>query len=311
MIALSTRTPAKLNLGLEVLDRRSDGFHEINTVMVAIGIFDRLRIVAAPSLSFTGDVNADTGHENLAEIALSEFRNWAGGEPGAELRLKKRIPVAAGLGGASSDAAATLRLAKRLWRVHIPKTELHELAAKLGSDVPFFLRCGAALATGRGEKLEPLPPPSTTWFVVASPNIVLPHKTERLYGLLQPGNFTAGDHVGQVANVLRMGNFPSPELLANAFERPLSQLFPALREELTQMFHRAGAPFIALSGAGPSHYTAVADPFRAEHIAAKLRALLGSATDILACQTVVRPPSITVVASPAIEPAEPNSAIKR
>jgi 4-diphosphocytidyl-2-C-methyl-D-erythritol kinase len=181
------RAPAKLNLFLEVLGRRSDGFHELETLMVPIQLFDQLAFTPsdAPSSSELGELLLDvrtcwradapvaatipTGRENLVVKALELLRERSGCRFGAHVRLTKRIPPAAGLGGGSSDAACALRLANRAWKLNWDHERLTDLAAEIGSDVPFFLAEGSAICRGRGERVERLPARRPLHFVVVRP----------------------------------------------------------------------------------------------------------------------------------------------
>jgi len=152
------RASAKVNLALEVLGKRADGYHEIATVLQAVDLFDRIAVETADSLSLhTDDPDLPTDEGNLVMRAARLLQKAAGIETGARIRLQKRIPVAAGLGGGSSDAAATLWGLSRLWKLRWPTARLQELAVELGMDVPFFLGAGRAVARGRGEQLAPLP----------------------------------------------------------------------------------------------------------------------------------------------------------
>jgi 4-diphosphocytidyl-2-C-methyl-D-erythritol kinase len=176
------RAPAKLNLFFEVLARRNDGYHEIETLMVPINLYDTLyawadgggqlrldcRWAAANSAGDSlGTLPAE--HENLALRAVALLRTRAGVETGISLRLVKRIPAAAGLGGGSSDAAAALWAANEVWRLGWSRKALAELGAELGSDVPFFLYRSAAICRGRGERVEPLRHLLNLHFVVLRP----------------------------------------------------------------------------------------------------------------------------------------------
>src|SRR5256886_7101276 len=149
---------AKINLALEVLGRREDGYHEVATVMQAVDLSDRLVIEDAEVLELrvsAPDVPSDGS--NLVARAARALRETAAVSRGARITLIKRIPVAGGLGGGSADAGATLMGLSRLWRLGWPRARLAELAATLGTDVPFFLRGGAALGTGRGGRVAPGP----------------------------------------------------------------------------------------------------------------------------------------------------------
>ena len=168
------QTSAKVNLVLEVLGKRPDGYHEIATVMQTVDLFDRLTLEAAPTISLETDDSALPADErNLIVRAALLLRQVSGVEAGARMRLRKRIPVAAGLGGGSSDAAATLWGLNRLWGLRWPRARLSELAGRLGMDVPFFLTGGPALATGRGERVERLPAAGGYALVLVNPRVPL------------------------------------------------------------------------------------------------------------------------------------------
>lgn len=154
---VAIRAPAKVNLGLEVRARRPDGYHEIRTLFQAVSLSDRLTLRRrSRGIRLTCRNFSDSGPENLAWKAAALFFERSGTRGGLEIELDKRIPVGGGLGGGSSDAAAVLLGACRLFRIRPPRQVLAEWAALLGSDVPFFLASGAALGTGRGEVIEPL-----------------------------------------------------------------------------------------------------------------------------------------------------------
>ncbi len=193
--------PAKLNLYLEVLGRRPDGYHELATLMVAVNLYDTLDIKEEPS--GTDRLHCDhpdlpTGPDNLVRRAIDLVRRHTGRREGVEVRLWKRIPVAAGLAGGSSDAAATLAGLNCLWRLGWGRAELARLGAELGSDVPFFFSAPAAWCTGRGERVEPLPLGRPLDFVLASPAEGL--STARVFAALElPAEARSGALVRRAA----------------------------------------------------------------------------------------------------------------
>jgi 4-diphosphocytidyl-2-C-methyl-D-erythritol kinase len=193
-----------------------------------------------------------------------------------EVELLKYIPPASGLGGASSDAAAALVAGCQLWDLGLAPVTLAHLARRLGADVPFFLRGGTALASGIGERLEQLPDLEDAWFVVVFPlrMVPIPQKTASLYRAITPGDWTTGEGVESLADRIRMRQPFDADLLRNAFARPLYDLRPELRDLVAAM-KGAGASCVALSGAGPTHYTIERDPSRARSVAEALRARLG------------------------------------
>ncbi len=168
--------PAKLNLFLEILGRRPDGYHEIETLMVAVNLFDQLTFADEPAgaVALTcDDPSLPTGRDNLVVKAAERLKAATGCERGARIALRKAIPAQAGLAGGSSDAAATLVGLDRLWNLRTPPGRLDELAGEIGSDVAFFLRTPAAVCRGRGEIVEAVTLPSALHFVVVCPTIGL------------------------------------------------------------------------------------------------------------------------------------------
>ena len=162
---------AKVNLTLAVGEKRPDGYHEVVSVMQRVSLHDTLTAEQTrEGITLTcSDPALPSGEENLAHRAASLFFREMGIAGGAALTLEKRIPSQAGLGGGSSDAASVLLALRRLYAPALPDTELETMAAALGSDVPFFIRGGTQLATGRGEVLSPLPPLTDGWFVIVKP----------------------------------------------------------------------------------------------------------------------------------------------
>lgn len=255
MYKVRITAPAKINLGLEVLGRRDDGYHEIATVMAMVDLCD---VVELTPCDGKGVKRAKIIHgiredEDLTVRALytvmtHKSRSWEN----ATIGLEKHIPIAAGLGGASSDAAATLLAANHFWGRGIDKDQLLREAGRLGSDVPFFLGEPCAMATGTGTELEPLPAPRG-WLLIVTPPFDLPEKTRAMYAALRLEDFTDGTRIASVARSLRAKRMPDPGDLHNAFARPLYELAPELALIPTIMRQHSAA-LVALSGAGPSHY---------------------------------------------------------
>lgn len=266
------RAPAKLNLGLEILGRRPDGYHELVTIFQTIALYDTLTITAASpgELVLTTNPPLPDGNDNLVLRATRALATRLGVTPAVSLTLEKHIPVAAGLGGGSSDAAATLRALRKRWHPALPDAELAALAAALGADVPFFLRGGTALATGIGEHLTPLPPLPPTWFAVLTPALAVPpDKTRQLYQALMPADFSDGTRTRAQAERLRRGEPLDPASLVNAFGGPLARVLPHLAG-WRQRFLDAGASWVMPSGSGPTLYTIVESEAAGQQIAARL-----------------------------------------
>ena len=249
---------AKINLSLEVLGRRDDGYHRVATVLHTVGLADRLSFDPSRSLSLECATPPVPAEQNMAMRAARLLQQRTGCTRGAAIALEKSIPVAAGLGGGSSDAAATLKALNVLWDLRLSRVRLWELATCLGSDVPFFLEGGCALAEGRGEVVTRLRPMTGWWAVILRPPFQLAGKTARLYGLLEEDDFTDGSATRRLARRLRAGTASMDEVKTgrNAFERVAAVAFPGL-EEYRKAVLEAGASFARLAGSGPALYTLV------------------------------------------------------
>ncbi|MDA8218288.1 MAG: 4-(cytidine 5'-diphospho)-2-C-methyl-D-erythritol kinase [Dehalococcoidales bacterium] len=243
---------AKVNLALAVIGRRPDGYHEVATVMQAIDLHDTVAVSPADDLLLSCSDHSLAGANNLARQAAALLRQRAGVAHGAAITLEKRIPVAAGLGGGSSDAAATLLALNELWELGLTMVELDEIAATLGSDVAFFLRGGTALATGRGERIEALPPFPPRWVVLLQPACEVDRKTATLYGRLRAADYDPAGAPLALAEALRAGRVPDESLLTNTFEKVAEGVFAGMRTVREAMQAAAGGRRVHLAGAGPT-----------------------------------------------------------
>lgn len=292
-VGIVVQTPAKLNLFFEVLARRGDGFHEIETLMIPVGLYDTLFFqedpsgqielrcdralapVAAEKVDPEGALpegievgGLPEGHENLVWRAVELLRRRVGVEFGATLRLVKRIPTAAGLGGGSSDAAAALMAANQGWGLGLSPAELSLTAAELGSDVPFFLAGGPAICRGRGERVEPTATAGTLHFVVARPPGGL--ATASVYGRCRPA--VKPREAGPMAEALARGDIKRiGRLLFNRLQPAAMELSPWIRQ-LQQQF--AGEDFLGygMSGSGTSYFGLCRHARHARRIARRLEA---------------------------------------
>ena len=239
---------AKVNLALEVLGRRDDGYHEIATVMQAVDLSDRLVLEDGDVLELrTTASDVPTDGTNLALKAALIFQEMAGESRGARITLDKRIPVAAGLGGGSTDAAAVLVGLNRLWGLGWSVARLAEVAVKLGMDVPFFLHGGAALATGRGEQLEPLTGAALA-LVLVNPRVAA--STAEIYGGVVAGMYSDGARARGMAAALR-SRLPGrvAATLGNTLERVATTRYREV-EQMEAALLAAGALGAAMSGSG-------------------------------------------------------------
>ena len=247
---------AKLNLSFEVLGRRADGYHEVKTVMQTVGLSDVLTIEYWPSLRVHCDSPELSGEMNLVWKAATELARSRGITPRARIRIQKRIPIAMGLGGGSSDAAAALRALSELWELSATTGELAEIAALIGSDVSFFLWGGTALAEGRGEIVSPLPPLAPFNLTLVLPDIVVSDKTRRMYSLLTPANYSDGGITRSLVQLLMGGHFVTESIrgcVFNVFQDIAEWEFPMLAE-MRKAVQEQGGPQLYLCGAGPAMF---------------------------------------------------------
>lgn len=245
------RTSAKVNLALEVLGKRGDGYHEIATVLQAVDLFDRLKLEAADTLSMhTDDPDLPTDDGNLVMRAARLLQEAARIETGARIRLTKRIPVAAGLGGGSSDAAAALWGLHRLWGLRWSRARLQELAVELGMDVPFFLGSGRAVATGRGEHLTTLPGGGGYALVLVNPRV--PLSTREVYARIPIGWRAESTGTERVIEALRTRNVSKmAAALTNNLESVVEPVLPVIGRMKAALL-AAGALGAIMSGSGPT-----------------------------------------------------------
>ncbi len=267
--AYTRSAPAKINLGLHVLRKRSDGYHDIETIFHRIAWADTVRVSPADDLSMTcSDPSLPTDDRNLCMQAARRFRDALGITKGAALHLEKRVPYGAGLGGGSSDAGATLLVLCDLWMDgEAPFSMLHEIATEIGSDVPFFLesvRNGpAAFATGRGEVLEPLMTDEGPFALEAPVAVVVPPvmlPTPEAYGYVTP-NETARPDLRSIVTTVPVHEWTGR--LVNDFEAPMVEQFPETGDA-RDLLLRHGAQYASLSGSGSSVFGVFPDAASAD-----------------------------------------------
>ncbi len=237
---------AKINLGLEILRKRSDGYHDINTVFLPITLADELTIEAADTLSVECTEIPIPQEDNLVFKAARLLQAQCNVSRGAKIQLHKKIPTGAGLGGGSSDAAATLRGLCELWNISPGEDTLHAIAAQLGSDVPFFLLDSPAIGNGRGEILDPLLIQLPYTVLIVYPNIHI--STAEAYTDVHLCEEATNYHE------LFSGEF-TPDILrtkiVNSFEQSTFKRHPELLEIKNNLYGN-GAVFSLMSGSGSS-----------------------------------------------------------
>ncbi|OGO30909.1 MAG: 4-(cytidine 5'-diphospho)-2-C-methyl-D-erythritol kinase [Chloroflexi bacterium RBG_16_56_11] len=252
---LKFAAPAKLNLTLEVLGKRPDGFHEIRSVLQAVSLCDTLSFEKSENTIVTCDLPGWSVEASLVTKAVDLLRETAGFSGGVNIRVDKHIPLMSGLGGDSSDAAVVLRGLNELGELGLTRGELVDLAAQLGSDVVFFLYGGTALAEGRGDKITPLPPISPMSVVIVVPGIPRePGKTGRMYAALNPGHYTDGSITSSVIEIIRSSGKFYPRLVFNTFENIAFRDFTLRRVHVEHLL-KLGAADVYLAGSGPALFT--------------------------------------------------------
>ncbi len=258
MESLSIRSPSKINLFLRVMGRRPDGYHEIFSLMQMVGLCDDLRLEAKGGgvEVFCDDPGVPRGQQNLAHRAAELLKERTGAGQGARIFIRKLIPSAAGLGGGSGNAAAVLLGLNSLWGTGLPREELMALGCALGSDVPFFLSGPRALARGRGELLECLPPEEPMPVVLLRPPVEV--SSAWAYGALKM-RLTSEAHDNSMSeSMLDMEN----SLFINDLEAVVSAEYPViadLRERLMEL----GALGACMTGSGPTVFGLFGDDLSA------------------------------------------------
>ena len=247
---------AKLNLAFEVLGKRADGYHEVKTVMQTVGLSDVLDIEHWPTLRVECDSPELSGEANLVWKAAQALARSRGIQPRVNIRIQKRIPIAMGLGGGSSDAASALRALNDLWELSASTGELSEMAAEIGSDVSFFLWGGTALAEGRGELVSPLPPLPPFNLILVFPDLEISDKTRRMYSRLAPAHYSDGGTTRLLVQMLMSGQFVAESIrgcIYNVFQDIAEWEFPVLAQ-MRRMVLEQGGPELYLCGAGPAMF---------------------------------------------------------
>ena len=243
---------AKVNLTLEVIGKREDGYHNVATILQTVDLGDTVVIDEADGLAVECDEPDLSGESNLAWKAAAALAERVGIVPRVHIRIEKGIPVASGLGGGSADAAATLVGLNRLWGLGLSGEELAGVAAGLGSDVPFLLKGGTALGTGRGDEITPLPQLPVSEMLLVVPAESIEAKTPTMYRALRPGDFSDGSRTRAIAGGLAGRTLTSADC-CNAFERAAREIFPGLAGVWNRVAEVTQHP-PRLSGAGPAMY---------------------------------------------------------
>ncbi len=268
---LYVKAPAKINLTLDVLRKRPDGYHEVEMIMTTVDLADRIgleprtdgqiRIISA-------DRYVPDDYRNLAYQAAKLLRDTYRIKEGVTITLEKKIPVAAGLAGGSSDAAATLKGLNYLWDLELTADQLAEHGAKIGSDVSFCVYGGTALATGRGEIIQELPAPPNCWIILAKPSIGV--STADVYGGLKINEVIHPKTKDMIRAIHEKNYELMCEAMGNALESVTLKLHPEVSMIKEQMM-KFGADAVLMSGSGPTVFGIVQNESRVNRIYNGLR----------------------------------------
>jgi 4-diphosphocytidyl-2-C-methyl-D-erythritol kinase len=266
--------PAKINWTLEVLRKRPDGYHEIRSVLQTIDLCDRVIVsdAAGIELALTGDAGSladEPAARNLAVRAANALRARMGVRSGVRIEIEKRIPIAAGLGGGSSDAGAVLRGCNLLWETHQDDANLCEIAGEVGSDPPFFAVAGTASASGRGEIVSPLSDAAAREILIATPREQhRAHKTAAMYGALTPTHYTEGEATLELEDIVRAGRPIVDADITNVFEQVTATELPEAARAMAALRDCGLAPHLA--GSGPSFFLLLDDDGRRDETVARV-----------------------------------------
>lgn len=253
MEEIRLKARAKINLGLDVVRKRVDGYHEVRMIMQTIPLYDRitLRRQEKQGISVTTNlsylpVNEDNLVYKAAKLLMDEFQV----EQGLKINLDKYIPVAAGMAGGSSDAAAVLVGTNRMFRLGLSKKQLMERAVRIGADVPYCVMRGTALAEGIGEKLTPLPAMPPCHILIAKPKVHV--STKFVYGNLKANELTEHPDIDGQIDALKQGNLKKvAALMGNVLEKVTIPEYPVI-DQIKQIMVQGGALNAMMSGSGPT-----------------------------------------------------------
>lgn len=269
--------PAKINLTLDTLYKREDGYHEVEMIMTTIDLNDRLTFECRDDGESIIDVEHNfvpSDHRNLAYKAAKLMQDRYNIEKGVKISLEKSIPISAGLAGGSSDAAATFRGLNELWGINESLETLSELASEIGSDISFCIYGKTALCQGRGEKITHLPKPPSAWVVIAKPDIGV--STPEIYGALDLENKEEVQTQACLKAIENNDYATMCQSLGNSLEKVTMQLYPEV-EKLKNTMSNTGVDAALMSGSGPTIYGFVQKERQAKQV---YNALMGCCNDV-------------------------------
>ncbi|MEN2766727.1 4-(cytidine 5'-diphospho)-2-C-methyl-D-erythritol kinase [Ornithinibacillus xuwenensis] len=260
------KAPAKINLSLDVIRKRSDGYHDVEMIMTTVDLADRIELNTLQEDRIEVSLwsrYVPNDERNLAYKAAKAFKSRYNITKGVQIKIEKVIPVSAGLGGGSTDAAAVLRGLNKLWDLNIPIQELAALGATIGSDVPFCVYGSTGIAKGFGDIIETLPPPPPFWVILAKPDIGVSTKT-----IFQRVDINEVIHpnTNKVIEALYEKDFKKLcQNIGNSLEPVTTSLHPEV-QRIKEKMQQAGASGVLMSGSGPTVYGIVEQQSKAQRI---------------------------------------------
>lgn len=281
MVTTTRKSPAKINLTLRVVGVRSDGFHEIESLVARVGLYDTVSVTPCQGARFTlecDDPDVPRDERNLTLRAAQRLAEQSGiRDRGAQIALQKRIPAGAGLGGGSSNAATTLMLLNELWDIGLSNGELADIGAQVGSDVPLFLHSPLCIIRGRGERVEDLPQAFEGWVALVLPPIR--SSTRDVYAAWdsaasrppRPAIEDVLQHADRAESLMQH--------LFNDLEEPALAVYPGLRELSAELRRLARGP-VCLTGSGSAFFRCFRKQSRAEALVRRVRDELGLRTEV-------------------------------
>lgn len=268
------KAPAKINLTLDVIGKRADEYHEVEMIMTTIDLADR--VILTELEEDVIKIEATNGfvpnnEQNIAYVAAKILKEKFAIKKGISIFIDKKIPVSAGLAGGSTDAAAVLRGLNDIWNLKLTLAELAEIGLKIGSDVPFCVHGGTAIARGRGEQLEFLPTPPPSWVVLVKPPISV--STKDIYGRLNLATMTHPDTSGMIKAIKEQNFHQMCHSLGNVMEDVTFKLHPQVKR-LKERMDIYGAPGVAMSGTGPTVFALTQTEAKAHRIENSLKGFI-------------------------------------
>ncbi len=279
----SVKAPAKINLSLDALSKRSDGYHEVEMIMTMVDLADRIDLTETDDGRITVDVSegfVPSDQRNLAYQAADLLKKRLNVKKGVSIYITKRIPVSAGLAGGSSDAAATLKGLNHLWQLGLTMDELAELGSEIGSDVSFCVYGGTALSTGRGEIIQSIASPPPFWVILAKPPIGV--STADVYKRLNVNDIQRAKTREMIKAIERQDFNGICQNLHNVLESVTLDMYPEVRNIKEQML-RFGADGVLMSGSGPTVFGLVEHESRMNRVYNGLR---GFCQDVFAVRLI-------------------------